>query len=165
MKRPREPLSSQQVFMKRVKVIAGNSPLEQRHLDISRAYGTSFVDEGPYEACWVLAPERLKEGIEMGASLIICDMGAIPLHDKKMAKGALIIEGLIKPGICRIGTMPVGLYRKGDKVIVARSKSLGYEAVWRMSQNGEGQALVVQIGEASLEAVIDYFALEDPVIV
>jgi succinyl-CoA synthetase alpha subunit len=159
--------------MKEIVVQGVYSRFDQYHVQQSMLVGTKFIgswgclvsglpllEKMPScDASWILTPtlEAILAALQAGVKLIVCDMRHIPLHDKqqiyKAQKECLIIEGYMKPYECRLGTMPPGLYKRGDIGIIAASKSLGLEAAFE----SDGQFLVVHRGESSVEQVLPLF--------
>ena len=108
------------------------------------------------------AASAMLEAIEAEISLIVCITEHIPVLDMVNVIGALARDksdksgksrligpnspGIITPEACRIGIMPVEIFRPGSIGIVSRSSTLTYEAVSQTTDNGLGQSTCIGIG-------------------
>ncbi|QLA15932.1 ATP-grasp domain-containing protein [Desulfolutivibrio sulfoxidireducens] len=102
------------------------------------------------------APDAILEAADAGAPRVVCVTEGIPqlamLEALAALKGSptLLIgpntPGIIVPGRFKAGIMPVDPFRPGPVAIFSRSGTLTYEAAWRLSAAGIGQALAVGMG-------------------
>lgn len=110
------------------------------------------------------ATSAMLEAIEAEISLIVCITEHIPVLDMVNVIGALAQDesgksrvgksrligpnspGIITPGACRIGIMPVEIFQPGRVGIISRSSTLTYEAVSQTTDNGLGQSTCIGIG-------------------
>ncbi|MEI6531436.1 MAG: hypothetical protein WCN87_01295 [Chlamydiota bacterium] len=152
--------------MKNILVQGSKNKEALYHIQVSQNGGTlfkgSFEEELPgmpffqeipenIDVVWLLEP-NLKTLLRVASiPLIIADITKLPEHDKKKIAGLPIIEGIMIPGSCRLGTMPPALFKKGSLGLISRSKSLAYEAAYETTKSGVGQSLVLVVGEGSLE--------------
>jgi succinyl-CoA synthetase alpha subunit len=103
-----------------------------------------------------VAEDSCIESLEAGVRLLIVITEHIPVHDTmrirawSQLKGATVIgpttPGLISPGKCKIGIMPVSLFTPGPVGLISRSGTLSYEVGGRLSAVGIGQSTVVGMG-------------------
>ena len=103
-----------------------------------------------------VAAAAIMEAIEADMALIVCITEHIPVLDMvdvlqalEKSNSKLIgpnSPGIITPGACRIGIMPIEIFRPGSVGIVTRSSTLTYEAVLQTSVAGLGQSTCIGIG-------------------
>ena len=96
------------------------------------------------------------EAIESGIKIIVLITEHIPVHDvmeiKALAqdKGALLIgpttPGIIVPGECKIGILPVNMFCPGVVGVISRSGTLAYEVAANLCSSGIGQSTVIGMG-------------------
>ncbi|MGI9255567.1 MAG: succinate--CoA ligase subunit alpha [Salinispira sp.] len=96
------------------------------------------------------------EAADAGIPLIICITEGIPVNEilntyhyvKK--KGLRLIgpncPGIISPGKCKIGIMPLKIHREGSIGVISRSGTLTYEVVHALSTHDIGQSTCIGIG-------------------
>ncbi len=96
------------------------------------------------------------EAADAGIPLIICITEGIPVNEilntyhyvKK--KGLRLIgpncPGIISPGKCKIGIMPLKIHREGSIGVISRSGTLTYEVVHALSTHDMGQSTCIGIG-------------------
>jgi succinyl-CoA synthetase alpha subunit len=102
------------------------------------------------------ASAAVKEAVDAGMPLVVCITEHIPVnqtlqnyHYVKRSASRLIgpnCPGLISPGKCKIGIMPVKIHKPGKIGVISRSGTLAYEVVYNLTKNGLGQSTVVGIG-------------------
>lgn len=118
------------------------------------------LDYAPADFSIIFVPARFAkdaafEAMDNGLNLVIITEG-IPIHDsieimKKAEKNDLTVIGPNTPGIisvdeCKLGIMPVHIFKKGKVGMISRSGTLTYEIVNELSRNNLGQSTVLGIG-------------------
>jgi succinyl-CoA synthetase alpha subunit len=116
------------------------------------------------------------EAIDAGVKLILLITEHVPVHDTMRIraygkkKGARIIgpttPGVIVPGKCKIGIMPVNLFCSGPVGIISRSGTLAYEIGGELTAAGIGQSTVVGMGAdpvvgTDLPELLDLFECDE----
>ncbi len=102
------------------------------------------------------AADSILESASAGLDLAVVITEHIPVHDTMTAiayarlKGCTVIgpncPGLLSPGECKLGIMPVHLASRGNVGVISRSGTLTYEIVHELTRAGIGQSTVVGIG-------------------
>lgn len=102
------------------------------------------------------APDACLEAADAGVDLAVCITEGIPINDMvsvvnyiRKTKTRLLganCPGLITPEECKVGIMPGNIVMKGPVGVVARSGTLTYEIVSRLTREGIGQTTCVGIG-------------------
>lgn len=102
------------------------------------------------------ATAAVREAADAGIPLIVCITEHIPVNDTiatyyyVQERGLTLIgpncPGLISPGKCKVGIMPVKIHIPGNIGVISRSGTLAYEVVHNLTINGMGQSTVVGIG-------------------
>ncbi len=96
------------------------------------------------------------EAIEAGIGLIVCVTERIPVLDMVQVRAALAgsgsrlvgpnSQGVISPGLAKIGVMPSHPHKRGRVGVVSRSASLTYEAIDQLTACRLGQSTSIGIG-------------------
>lgn len=104
--------------------------------------------------------DSILEAVHAGIKFIVCITEGVPVLDmlflKKIFKERNIFfigpnsPGLVVPGFCRLGIMPVDIHKSGIVGIVSRSGTLTYEAINQTSKYGLGQSVSIGIGGDSI---------------
>jgi succinyl-CoA synthetase alpha subunit len=102
------------------------------------------------------AAEAMIEAIEAGIGLVVCVTERVPIYDMLRVKAALKgsgtelvgpnSQGVLAPGVCKIGVMSTANAKAGRIGIVSRSASLTSEIVAQTSAAGLGQSTTIGIG-------------------
>jgi succinyl-CoA synthetase alpha subunit len=102
------------------------------------------------------APDACLEAADAGLDLAVCITEGIPINDMVLVVNHLQhtrtrllggnCPGLITPGECKVGIMPGNIVTPGPVGLVARSGTLTYEIVSRLTHEGLGQSTCVGIG-------------------
>ena len=102
------------------------------------------------------AADAMIESIEAVMPLIVAVTERVPTLDMVRVKEALKgsktrliganTQGLLAPGVCKLGVMAIGSERPGSVGIVSRSASLTSEVVAQVSDAGLGQSTTVGVG-------------------
>ncbi|MDI6718179.1 MAG: succinate--CoA ligase subunit alpha [Methanomicrobiales archaeon] len=102
------------------------------------------------------AADSIMESASGGLELAVVITEHVPVHDTMKAiayarlKGCTVIgpncPGLLSPGECKLGIMPVHLASRGNVGVISRSGTLTYEIVHELTRAGIGQSTVVGIG-------------------
>ena len=119
------------------------------------------VDAEGADASLILVPPHqasaaIIEAIEADIALAVCVTERVPVHDMLRVKAALNgsrtelvgpnSQGVLAPGICKIGVMSTVDARPGRIGVVSRSASLTSEIVAQLSRAGLGQSATVGVG-------------------
>ena len=102
------------------------------------------------------AMDSVMEAAYAGIELAVAITEHIPVHDAMKAiayarlQGTTVIgpncPGLLCPGACKLGIMPVHLAAPGRVGVISRSGTLTYEVIHELTRAGIGQSTVVGIG-------------------
>ncbi|MDH3692969.1 MAG: succinate--CoA ligase subunit alpha [Gammaproteobacteria bacterium] len=116
------------------------------------------------------AAGAIQEAIDAQIELIVCVTERIPVLDIVKVKRSLENSnsrmigpnspGIITPGECQIGIMPVEVFKRGRIGIVSRSSTLTYEAVEQTTINGLGQSTCIGVGADPVQGTTFIDALE-----
>ena len=122
------------------------------------------------------AAEAMIEAIEAGMPLVVALTERVPIRDMirvrdALKQGSTVLvgpnsQGILAPGVCKIGVMATGNAQHGHIGILSRSASLTSEATAQLSAVGLGQSTTVGIGGdaihgLSMRACFEMF-LADP---
>lgn len=133
-----------------------------RHLDLP-VFDTvaAAKDETGANASMIFVPPdnaaaAMIEAIEAEMPLVVALTERVPLQDMIRVRDALRgsattlvgpnSQGILAPGLCKIGVMATGNERKGPIGILSRSASLTSEVIEQVSAVGLGQSTTVGIG-------------------
>ncbi|MGS1097200.1 succinate--CoA ligase subunit alpha (plasmid) [Aquamicrobium terrae] len=102
------------------------------------------------------AADAMIEAIEAEMPLVVALTERVPVQDmlrvRDCLKGSRTVlvgpnsQGILAPGLCKIGVMATGSERKGGIGVISRSASLTSEVTVQLSQAGLGQSTTVGIG-------------------
>lgn len=103
------------------------------------------------------APDAIYEAIDAKVPLIVCITEGIPVLDmlkisaylRQQQTSRLIgpnCPGVLTPGESSVGIIPPYIARAGSVGVVARSGTLTYDVVSRLTDSGVGQSTIVGIG-------------------
>ncbi len=140
------------------------------------------VKETGANASMILVPAQnataaMVEAIEAGGGVVVCVTERVPVHDMMRVKDALkgsdsrLIgpnsQGILSPGLCKIGVMSTTHAQPGAIGIVTRSASLASELVAQTSGVGLGQSTTIGVGGDPIHGIgfrdcLELFK-EDPV--
>jgi len=165
-------------------MVGGVSPGKggQQHLGLP-VFNTvaQAMDSTDANATVVLVPpahaaSAIIEAIEAKVPLIVCITERIPVLDMVRVRSALATSscrlvgpncpGVVTPGECKVGIMPLEIFMPGRIGIVSRSSTLTYEAVMQTTQNDLGQSTCIGIGAdpvggLSFVDVLELFEADD----
>ena len=102
------------------------------------------------------ALDAVLEAVEADLDPVVVITEGIPVRDsielvaRARLKGTTVVgpntPGLIKAGECKMGIMPVQVFRKGGVGIISRSGTLFYEIAAHITRVGLGQSTCVGLG-------------------
>ncbi len=102
------------------------------------------------------AMDAIMEAAEAGIRLVVCITEGIPVLDTATAynylhsKDIMLLgpncPGLISPGKCLVGIMPVQIFKPGKTGIISRSGTLTYEVAYQLTMQGGGQSTAIGVG-------------------
>ncbi len=166
------------------RIVAGVRPGKggSRHLNlpIFDSVASVMAETGANASMIFVPPDRaagaMIEAIEAEMPLVVALTERIPVRDMMRVRDALkhgstILvgpnsQGILAPGICKIGVMATGNAQRGHVGILSRSASLTSEVTAQLSAVGLGQSTTVGIGGdaihgLSMRACFEMF-LADP---
>jgi len=146
------------------KIVAGVTPGKggARIQDIP-VYDTieAALEKHPADASIIFVPapfaaEAALEALENGIKIIIVITEHIPIKDAvnvmtyaKQANATIIgpnTPGIITPGECKLGIMPVHIFNPGEIGMVSRSGTLTYEIAASLTKSNLGQSTCIGLG-------------------
>lgn len=102
------------------------------------------------------AKDAALEAIDAKLNLIVIITEGLPVHDEMILtsiaseKGARIVgpntPGVITPDECKLGIMPVHVFKRGNVGVMSRSGTLTYEIAANLTNSGIGQSTCLGIG-------------------
>ena len=102
------------------------------------------------------AADAMIEAIEAEMPLVVALTERVPVQDmlrvRDCLKGSRTVlvgpnsQGILAPGLCKIGVMATGSERKGEIGVISRTASLTSEVTAQLSRAGLGQSTTVGIG-------------------
>jgi succinyl-CoA synthetase alpha subunit len=102
------------------------------------------------------AKDAALEAIDSKLSLVVIITEGLPAHDEMIMtrvaseKNVKIIgpntPGILTPDECKLGIMPVHVFKKGNVGVMSRSGTLTYEIAANLTNNGIGQSTCMGIG-------------------
>ncbi len=123
---------------------------------VQEAQAANKVDASVIFVPAKFASAAIREAADAGVPLIICITEGVPTlemaanYQYVKEKGVRLIgpncPGLISPGKCKIGIMPLRIHKEGNIGVISRSGTLTYEVVYNLTVNGMGQSTCVGIG-------------------
>ena len=146
------------------KIVAGVTPGKggARIQDIP-VYDTveAALEKHPADASIIFVPapfaaEAALEALENGIKIIIVITEHIPIKDAvmvmtytKQANATIIgpnTPGIITPGECKLGIMPVHIFNPGETGMISRSGTLTYEIAASLTKSNLGQSTCIGLG-------------------
>ncbi len=130
------------------------------NLPVFDTVDSAIADTGANASLIFVPPDRaanaMIEAIEAEMPLVVALTERVPIRDMMRVRDALkqgstILvgpnsQGILAPGICKIGVMATGNARRGNVGILSRSASLTSEVIAQLSDAGLGQSTTVGIG-------------------
>lgn len=166
------------------KVVAGVTPGKggRQHLGVPvfERVGEAVAETGANASMVFVPPDNaaraMIEAIEAELSLVVAVTERVPVLDMVRVRAALkgsrtrLIgpnsQGILAPGLCKIGVMATGAERPGPVGIVSRSASLTTEVVDQVTRAGLGQSTTVGVGGDPIHGIgmVDCLAMffDDP---
>ena len=150
------------------------------NLPVFETVASAMAETGANASMLFVPPDRaadaMIEAIEAEMPLVVALTERVPVRDMMRVRDALkqgstILvgpnsQGILAPGVCKIGVMATGNARRGNIGILSRSASLTSEVIAQLSDAGLGQSTTVGIGGdaihgLSMRACFELF-LADP---
>ena len=119
------------------------------------------LEKHPADASIIFVPapfaaEAALEALENGIKIIIVITEHIPIKDAvnvmtyaKQANATIIgpnTPGIITPGECKLGIMPVHIFNPGETGMISRSGTLTYEIAASLTKSNLGQSTCIGLG-------------------
>jgi succinyl-CoA synthetase alpha subunit len=146
------------------KVVGGVRPgkggSHHLNLPVFDTVASAMSESGANASMIFVPPDRaadaMIEAIEAEMPLVVTLTERVPIRDMMRVRDALkhgstILvgpnsQGVLAPGVCKIGVMATGNARRGNIGIISRSASLTSEVVAQLGSHGLGQSTTVGIG-------------------
>lgn len=130
------------------------------NLPVFDTVASAMAETGANASMLFVPPDRaadaMIEAIEAEMPLIVALTERVPVRDMMRVRDALKqgstvlvgpnSQGILAPGVCKIGVMATGNARRGNVGILSRSASLTSEVIAQLSEAGLGQSTTVGIG-------------------
>ena len=123
---------------------------------VEEAVNNFLIDVSVLFVPATVAKDSVIEAVNSGIKLVVLITEHTPVHDiiemkaYVSQKKALLIgpttPGIITPGECKIGILPVNMFCSGSVGIISRSGTLAYEVAANLCKIGIGQSTVVGMG-------------------
>ncbi len=104
------------------------------------------------------AADAILEAASSHVALVVCITEGVPVHDMARVSAYLACRasrvtligpncpGLISPGKCNVGIIPIEVATEGPVGVVSRSGTLTYQVMDELTRSGIGQSTTVGIG-------------------
>jgi succinyl-CoA synthetase alpha subunit len=130
------------------------------NLPVFDTVASAMAETGANASMLFVPPDRAADGmieaIEAEMPLVVALTERVPIRDMMRVRDALkqsstILvgpnsQGILAPGVCKIGVMATGNARRGNVGILSRSASLTSEIIAQLGDVGLGQSTTVGIG-------------------
>ena len=138
----------------------GKGDSHHLNLPVFDTVASAMAETGANASMLFVPPDRaanaMIEAIEAEMPLVVALTERVPVRDMMRVRDALkqgstILvgpnsQGILAPGVCKIGVMATGNAQRGNVGILSRSASLTSEVIAQLSDAGLGQSTTVGIG-------------------